>query len=215
MTHKVELLLKRAGPMKVTETAMKEALKRNSSCDTVKMLLDHGWPVNQNILQEAATSGMPAPFHLLLEAGVQVTPKAIAAGAENFLCGGAMVKLLVSLMDGPLDDDVWVQMMLICAKNTWGNLETLLALLEMKPGLKILEENLVAFTKNEISGNIIMDVILEDNQEMEITDAVIESALRNLNYNETILKLMNSTAPRKSQTNSCSEQLEIVDSVTR
>ena len=190
MRLKMELLLKRAGSIKVTEAAMAKALEQNPSCEMVKMLLDHGWPVTQNILQRTAEWGMAAPFKLLLKAGGQLTPKVIAGSAKNIYDGNAMVKLVVSLMDRPLDDDLWAQMMLQCAENTWGNPETLEALLEMKPGLKVPERNLIAFTKNSMKGNIILDIILDDGREMEITDAVIENALRFLDYDKTIPKLL-------------------------
>ncbi|KAE8325081.1 hypothetical protein BDV39DRAFT_207204 [Aspergillus sergii] len=41
-----------------------------------------------------------------------------------------------------------------------------------------------------MKGNTILDIILEDGREMEITDAVIENALRFLDYDETIPKLL-------------------------
>ncbi|KAE8416164.1 hypothetical protein BDV36DRAFT_261153 [Aspergillus pseudocaelatus] len=190
MRPKMELLLKRAGPIRVTEAAMAMALEQNPSWEMVKMLLDHGWPVTQNILQRTAEWGMAAPFKLLLEAGGKLTPEMIAGSAKNIYDGNAMVKLVVSLMDRPLDDDLWAQMMLQCAENTWGNPKTLQALLEMRPGLKVPERNLLAFTKNSMKGNIILDIIFEDGREMEITDAVIENALMFLDYDETIPRLL-------------------------
>ncbi|KAL3475927.1 hypothetical protein BJX99DRAFT_270885 [Aspergillus californicus] len=190
MRLKMELLLQRGGSIRGNNMAMSRVIHRNPSCEIVKTLLDHGWPINQIILQYAAEWGMSAPFMLLLNAGAKLTPEVIAGGAKNIYDGAAMVKLLVSLLDRPLDDNLWFQMMLRCAQNTWGNPETLQVLLEMKPGLRIPEKNLIAFTKNTIKGNAILDILLEDGRELEMTDAMIESTLRNLDFDETIPKLL-------------------------
>lgn len=105
-------------------------------------------------------------------------------------------------MDRPLGDDLWVQMMTKCAWNTWGNPETLQALLKMKPGLRVPEQVLIAFTDNHFKGNIILDIVLGDNREMEITDAVMASALKNLDYDETISNFWIDRARRISQARS-------------
>lgn len=190
MRPKIGLLLERAGPIKVTEDAMMQAVSENEDCDTLQMLIDRGWPVTQRVVQKAAEWGQLAAVKLLLAAGGELTPRVIAGGVRNLDCGSEMAKMLVSLMDRPLDNDLWVQMMLKCAQNTWGNPESLKALLEMKPGLRFPEQVLIAFANNQVTGNITLDIILEDNRDMEITDAVIESALRELGYDETISKLL-------------------------
>lgn len=187
---KMELLLDRAGPMETRESAMARALHDNPSSAMVKMLVDHGWPVNQNIIQYAAQWGISAPFKILLDSGGHLTAEVVARSARNLRDGPAMVQLVVSLMDHALDDDAWLQMMLQCAGNTWGNPETLQVLLGMKPGLKIPQRHLIAFTENSIKGNINLEVILDDQREMELSDAVIEKAIRNLDFDETVPKLL-------------------------
>ncbi|KAE8135475.1 hypothetical protein BDV38DRAFT_284912 [Aspergillus pseudotamarii] len=149
---KMELQLRRVGPIKVTEAAMAKALEQNPTCEMVKTLLDHGWPVTQNILQRTTEWGMATIFKLLLEAGGQLTPKMIAGSAKKIHDGNVMVTLVVSLMDRPLNDNLWAQMMLQYVENTWGSPETLQALLEMKPGLKVPKWFLIAFTKNSMKG---------------------------------------------------------------
>ncbi|OQD62738.1 hypothetical protein PENPOL_c011G02956 [Penicillium polonicum] len=190
MRAKTELLLECAGQIKGTERAMMQAVSSRENCEVLEILLNHGWPVTENVMVRAATRGTVAPFELMLKAGGPITSKVIVGGARNVSDGARMVKLLVSLMNGPLDDELWVQMMLQCAQNTWGNPETLQVLLEMKPGLKVSEEILIACTENSIKGSIILGVILEDNREMQVTDAVILNALKNLDYDETISKLL-------------------------
>ncbi|KUM59347.1 hypothetical protein ACN42_g7803 [Penicillium freii] len=190
MQAKTELLLECAGQIKGTERAMIQAVSSRENSEVLEILLNHGWPVTENVMVRAATRGTVAPFELMLKAGGPITSKVIVGGARNVSDGARMVKLLVSLMNGPLDDELWVQMMLECAQNTWGNPETLQVLLEMKPGLKVSEEILIACTENSIKGSIILGVILEDNREMQVTDAVILNALKKLDYDETISKLL-------------------------
>lgn len=190
MRAKTELLLERAGKVKGTERAMMQAVSSQDNSEVLGILLNHGWPVTESVMAKAARWGKVAPFEVMLKAGGPITPKVIVGGARNIRDGARMVKLLVSLMNRSLDDELWVQMMLQCARNTWGNPETLQVLLEMKPGLKVAEEILIACTENSIKGNIILDVILEDNREMQVTDAVIVHALKQLDYDETISKLL-------------------------
>lgn len=84
--------------------------------------------------------------------------------------------------------------MLRCAQNASGNPETLQALLEMEPGLKVPEEVLVAFTKSE---NMILNVVLGDNRELEVTDAVVERALEIMEYDETMSRLLDRHRSKK------------------
>lgn len=203
MRAKTELLLECAGQIKGTERAMMQAVSSHENSEVIEILLNQGWPVTENVMVRAATRGKVAPFELMLNAGGPITSKVIVGGARNINDGARMVKLLVSLLNRPLDDELWVQMMLQCAQNTWGNPQTLQVLLEMKPGLKVPEEILIACTENSIKGNVILDVILEDNREMEITDAVIVNALKGLDYDETILKLLD----RHGSTNISSQML--------
>jgi hypothetical protein len=203
MRAKIELMLERGGQIKWTEKVMLYAITNNGDSEVIQILLDHGCPVTENVMVNAATWGRAAPFHLLLKAGGVITSKVIVGGARNIYDGPRMVKLLISLMNRPLDNELWVQMMLQCAHNTWGNPETLQTLLEMKPGLNVPEEVLIAFTENSIKGNITLDVMLEDNREMQITDAVIVDALKRLDYDKTISKLLD----RHGSTNISSEML--------
>lgn len=203
MRAKIELLLEWAGQIKGTERAMIQAVASRDNSEAIEILINHGWPVTENVMVKAATRGRVAPLELLFKAGGPITSKVIVGGARNLDDGPQMVKLLVSLTNRQLDDELWVQMMLQCAQNTWGNPETLQALLEMKPGLKVSEEVLIAFTENSIRGNIILDVIMEDNREMQVTDAVIVNALKMLDYTETISKLLN----RHGATNISSQML--------
>ncbi|CAI7646113.1 unnamed protein product, partial [Penicillium crustosum] len=203
MQAKLELLLERAGQVKGTDRAMMQAISSHENSEVIEILLNHGWPVTENVMVKAATRGKVAPFKVMLKAGGPITSKVIVGGARNTSDGARMVKLLVSLMNRPLDDELWVQMMMQCAQNTWGNPETLQVLLEMKPGLMVPEGILIACTENSIKGSIILDVILEDKREIEVTDAVIAHALKKLDYDETISKLLD----RHDSTNISSQML--------
>ncbi|KGO78064.1 hypothetical protein PITC_040720 [Penicillium italicum] len=124
-----------------------------------------------------AASCLTVPhFELLLKAGGPVTSKVVVNGAENLTDGPRMINFLVSLLDCPLDDELWLEMMLRFARCP-SSQETIHALLGMKPGLKVSEEVLIALSRFGSNGSIILDVILEDNREMQITDAVIINAL--------------------------------------
>jgi hypothetical protein len=190
MQGKIELLLERAGQTKGTERAMMRAIEGNGNSEVIQILLDHGWPVTEKVMMHAAKEGMAAPFQLLLNAGGVITSDVIICGARNAHDGEQMVKLLVSRMNRPLDDELWVKMMLQCAQIPWGNSETLQTLLGMRPDLQISEEVLIAFMENSYKGNSNLEVILEDNREIQVTDAVIVNALKNLDYDKPILKLL-------------------------
>ncbi|KAJ5493724.1 Galactose oxidase/kelch beta-propeller [Penicillium fimorum] len=190
MRAKIELLLARAGQTKGTERAMMRAIVCNGNTEVIQILLDHGWPVTEKVMVHAAKQGMVVSFQLLLKAGGLITPQVIVSGARNAYDGTRMVKLLVSLMNGPLDDELWVQMMLQCAQIPFPYSEILQALLEMKPDLMISEEALIAFMENRYRGNTNLSVILEDNREFQVTDAVIVTALKKLDYDKPILKLL-------------------------
>ncbi|KAJ5382277.1 Galactose oxidase/kelch beta-propeller [Penicillium concentricum] len=190
MRAKIELLLERAGQTKGTERAMMRAIVDNGNTEVIQILLDHGWPVTEKVMVHAAKEGMVVSFQLLLKAGGLITSQVIVGGAQNAYDGARMVMLLVSLMNRPLDDELWVQMMLQCAQIPFPHSEILQALLEMKPDLMISEEVLIAFMKNPYKGNSNLGVILEDNREIQITDAVIVAALKSLDYDKPMLKLL-------------------------
>ncbi|OQE10111.1 hypothetical protein PENFLA_c093G09036 [Penicillium flavigenum] len=166
MRPKIELMLARGGQIKWTERVMLHAITNNRDSEVIQILLDHGCPVTENVMVKAATWGRAGPFGLLLKAWGVITSEVIVGGARNIYDGPRMVKLLVSLMNRPLDNELWVQMMLQYTQNTWGNPKTLQTLLERKPSLKVPKEVLIAFTENSIEGNITLDVMVEDNREM-------------------------------------------------
>ncbi|KAJ5488374.1 Short-chain dehydrogenase/reductase SDR [Penicillium expansum] len=202
MRAKIDFLLERAGESKGTEENMMRVIGMCGNPYVIQSLLDHGWPVTERVMELAAIHSWVELFERLVRAGGPITSQAIVNGTVNRCDGARMVKLLVSLMDRPLDDDLWVQMMVLYAQSLSSE-KTIHALLGIKPGVKVSEEVLIALTRTSMNGNIILDAILDDDREMQITDAVIVNALRNLDYGNTIAKLLN----RQGSTNISSEML--------
>ncbi|KAJ6102335.1 Galactose oxidase/kelch beta-propeller [Penicillium sp. IBT 16267x] len=210
MHGKLDLLLKRAGPIEGTERAMMQAISANNSPEAVQRLLDLGWPVNQNVIQHAAQCGTAATFELLLNTGGQLTPEVIKFGAENCYDGAQMVKLLVELMGFPLDEDLWVELMQRSAQNAFANPALTQFLLDMRSDFKVREPMLISFIQAidfhphiSESRRAVMGILLEGGREIEVTDAVIEAALEFLDYDETISRLFD----RRGAQNITSETL--------
>jgi Ankyrin repeats (3 copies) len=187
----MKILLERARDIEITDETMEEAARCRRSCETVQMLIDHGGKVTQDVTVAAAKEGGASVLELLLGRGGQVTEQILEAGARNCIDGTEVSKLLLHQANESLTQEDWVEIMKKAAENTWHGPGVVKLLLDAEPTYPIPEEILLAATqKNSISGNEILDNVLENGRDMEITADIVESSLRHLDYNEVLSKVL-------------------------
>ncbi|KAJ5152823.1 Galactose oxidase/kelch beta-propeller [Penicillium canariense] len=187
LTSILHLLLERAGPIHVTDSAMCSAIECCRNRAVVETLLNRGWPVTPSVVKCAARYCTTAVFQLIWDAGGgQITPQLLESAAGN-LYGERTVTLLKSLLGHPVDDETWRKMMLRCHTP-----DTMRVLLDMKPNLRVPEAALLALAEKngKIHSRKMLAILMEDSRELDITDSVVEAALENQDYDEHIPRLL-------------------------
>lgn len=186
-----DLLLERAGKIQVTHIAMMQAVGYSSSPETLKKLIDRGWPLSPHILEFSALYANKETFQALLQANeAEITPRLLELAAANDADGDSIVQRLMTLLDGTVDDETWSKMLVRCARNTSRGLQTMDMLLHLKPTTKVAEKVFRAALETNWDDHGMFNRILDDNRELEITDSAVRCALERLKYDETIRKIL-------------------------
>lgn len=187
------LLLEHVGPLDFTErrTTITRAFVHDKTGKVVRVLLDHKWPVSSYVLRAAASSGSPTVFPLIFNAAGgsrQVTPELLEAAVENYETNGQeILKCLVSESNEPISDETWARLIGYCQK-----CETLRCLLDMKAIVRVPESALLhIISENMFTSDATMTMLLNDERDLEITDAVIGAALQKMEYGEHVPQLLN------------------------
>lgn len=84
---KVNPLLERAGPIKVTEDAMIQAVSKIGNCDKLQMLIDRGWPVTQSAVQKLQNGAGPQLSSRSLGLEANSLPKSLLTGLKTLITG--------------------------------------------------------------------------------------------------------------------------------
>lgn len=173
------LLLERAGYIHVNQRAASLAFERDCTGEVTSILLDHGWPVTSVVVLHAAKHGKSAAFPRILEAAggsCQITRKLLVTAADNYHKDGKeILEHLVSQLNQPIDDETWESMIVTCARP-----DSLQIILDMMPQLQVPESALLSIVANSYVRAEHFGVLLNDGRELQITDAVVREALRNL-----------------------------------
>ncbi|CEJ61392.1 hypothetical protein PMG11_09927 [Penicillium brasilianum] len=185
------LLLERAGPLNISHRAVTRAFVNDNTGKVVKILLDHGWPVTPQLIREAASFGNPAVFPLIFNAAggsCDVTPELLQATVESYETNGhEILRYLVSRSSQPISDETWARLISYCLTP-----ETLRCLLDMKPNMRVPESVLLHITQENIyTSDATLSMLLKDARDLEITDAVVGSALEKMEYGEHVSQLLN------------------------
>jgi hypothetical protein len=184
------LLLKRAEQINFTELAVMQAFQNDSTGKVVKTLLAHKWPVTPSLLRDVTEWGRAATFPLILDAAGgtdQITPELFEAAAGRIEADGKeILELLVSQSRQPINNETWLRMIGNCLQR-----ETLRFILNLKPNTPVPESTLLRLAEDGHFGNNLFVVLLNDERDLEITDAVVGMALANMNYGELVPQLLN------------------------
>ena len=184
----LHLLLQRLENVGLIASADWGACLNDSTGSTVKAFLAHGWPVTPTWLPVAAERGKVAAFPILFEAvgeTGQITPELLEAAAKNHEADGKeILAFLISSSSQFISDDQWLSL-ISCS----GHGETLQFVLDMKPGVPVPESALLRLVKTGRYGGI-LPVLLNDKRELEITNAVVGTALACMFYGDDVLQLL-------------------------
>lgn len=191
----MELLLERAGEIEVNDVAMIQAVVNSKSPEMVKRLIDQGWILAPRIIEYGARTATKEAFQVLFGAsGANVTPRLLELAAANDREGDRVVTLLVNLLDDAVDDETWNRMLVRCARNRSRGQETMGVLLPLKPTTKVGEKVFLVALEMDSDDhrtlNRMLNRMLDENRELEITDSVVRCALEKMKYDETITKIL-------------------------
>jgi len=186
----LQLLLDKAGEVKITEDVLFQAASCREDGKTVRMLLARGGKVTQNIVLEAASSSCWPALGALLESAGRITEQVLRHAARNVLDGRDILKTLLDQVDESTIMDCFTSMISEAAENTWqgpGVVAPLLGLEGCK-SVPIVEDVLLALIT--ISGNRILNTMLQDGRDMEIAEEVLKMILRKLDFDGTIQNIL-------------------------
>jgi hypothetical protein len=188
----LRLLLERAEQGIFHESASLLAFPSDRTGKVVGILLEHGWPATPRVLNETAALGTLPAFSLIFDAAGgsgQITPELLEAAAGNWEPNGEeILKYLVSQLTQPVSDETWARLIGNCQRR-----ETLRLVLDIKPNLRVPESALLGIiaASTPTGAAEIWAMLLNEEQDLEITDIVVGVALGKMKYGEHIPQLLN------------------------
>ena len=176
------LLLDRYGAGGVSRETVVKAI-RNRYERSLTLLLNHGYPMSQTFVNEAAAMGFASTLRLLLDRGGLITGSVLRCAADNIKDGANVIGLLLAEAKECMIRQEMKEMMKIAARFRREALAIMSQLLEW-PGNSLITEDVLATAAIACPGGEMIKLL--SGRAWEMTEEVLEVMMKCLASEEAL-----------------------------
>lgn len=186
----LEYLLERGGKLNPTEQDTMRAIVflHNGNVTLSRILMDHGWPFTQKVIDYAAKKGPPSLVKFLLDGGGRITSQTLENAARSLRDRVGMLQLILTMLNRPLENQEWSNIIRTLhgprSEFAWQVLR------DAKPHLAVPREALLADLDDEFSPGFFLRIVLRENREIEVTEKLLELGLQRLESDKLMSQVL-------------------------